>query len=494
MATMNRRHFLKNSVSTLCATAALGAIPKAVFAGDKTLLDADAVKQAEMVRSGEVSARYLAEEAIARIKRLNPSINAVITPMFEAALDRADHLPTGPFQGVPYLLKDLMDYKGGRTAFGSRMMMGNISADTHVFAAAAEQAGLNIFGKTNTPEFGLLGTTEPLAFGPTANPWNLKYSAGGSSGGAAAAVAAGMVPAAQGSDGGGSVRIPASCCGLFGVKVSRRRNVWPGRLALNGLAVKGHLTRTVRDSAALYAVTEWQGADAALPPVGFVTGPAKKRLKIGLQLANLKGNMPDDDVASAITETAALCRQLGHAVEEVALPFDTKLFSRYFTAMWSRVPAGLVDKAGAAAPEVLEPWTLYLADYFKNTGADDFKPALAFMESVQTEMETLFGQYDVILSPVLTSSPLPLGQHAPTKPGDYLMEDVMNYVGYTPLYNGSGQPAMSVPLNWNEKGLPIGSHFGARLGGERTLFELAYELEQAKPWKHKWAPNSAYYT
>ena len=489
----NRRKFLSKVSATALATTIAPALYANTTLPTQKALTQDAVSQAAMVRNGETSPGKLAKEAIARIKKLNPAINAVITPLFDQALARAEQLPAGPFMGVPYLLKDLIDFKGERTTFGSRMMMENISKKSHAFTEAIEQAGLNILGKTNTPEFGLIDTTEPLAFGATKNPWNLSYSTGGSSGGAAAAVASGMVQIAQGSDGGGSVRMPASNCGIFGMKVTRKRNVWNGRIGLSGMAVKGHLSRTVRDSVALNAVTEWKGENAPYTPVSTVMGPSKRRLKIGLHLVNSNGNMPADDVAQATENTATLCRELGHTVTPVALPVDMKAFNKYFMAIWSRVPAGIVQSAGSAAPEVLEPWTLFLADYHARIGAADFEKALPFMDHAQAEMEKLFSSCDVILSPVLSNAPLPIGAHASGLPGKALMADVMNNVGYTPLYNGTGQPAMSVPLNWNDRGLPIGSQFSARLGGERTLFALAYELEQAKPWKHKWAPHSAFH-
>jgi len=490
---MNRRFFLKGSAATIAVSSTFPVFAEKSKAFDTKSLQMDAVTQAQMLQAGELSAFDLAQDAITRIKRLNPIVNAVITPLFDEALERSRDLPIGPFQGVPYLLKDLIDFKGARTAYGSRMLKNNISDASHVFTQAVERAGLNILGKTNTPEFGLLATTEPLVFGPTANPWSLKHSAGGSSGGAAAAVASGMVAIAQGSDGGGSLRMPASCCGIFSLKPSRMRNVYRGRPALNGLAVKGHMSRTVRDSAALHAVTEWQGHDAPFAPIGAVKGPATRRLKIGMHMMNLKGNMPDGDVEHAIRATGQLCQDLGHTVEEMSLPIDGDLFNRYFLTLWSRVPAGLVDKAGSAAEQVLEPWTRYLAEYHKKRGAADFEDALQYMQLAEREMEKLFGVYDVVLSPVLSAAPVSLGKHSPDVSGDFLVEDVMNYVGYTPLYNGTGQPAMSVPLSWNSEGLPIGSHFAARLGDEQTLFELAYELEAAKPWKDKWAPHSAFH-
>lgn len=463
-------------------------------------IELDAISQAQLIRNKKVSAEELTQAAIDRIKRLNPSINAVVSTFFDEAIIQAKNgLPSGPFSDVPYLVKDLVDYKGHRTSQGSRMFMNNISESSHVYIDAAQNAGFNILGKTNTPEFGIMPTTEPLAFGPTANPWDLAHSPGGSSGGAAAAVASGMVPIAQGSDGGGSIRIPASCCGLFGLKVSRRRNVWPGKLAVRGFDVKGHLSRTVRDTAVALAATEWQGDNAHFSPVGVVKGPSAKRLKIGLVMESMTGQLPDADVKEATFSTASLCQKLGHHIEEVTLPFDQEKFTDAFMLVMSEGVGNFVNymtQKMNRKPNVqeLEPWTLYLADYYeKHGGAVAVERAANYCHEITEQMEVLFKNYDVLLSPVLTKIPIRTGEQSPIITGDKLKQAGLDYIGYTPLYNATGQPAMSVPLNWNSQGLPVGSQFATKLGGEQTLLALAYELEQARPWKDKWAPNSAFY-
>lgn len=500
-----RRDALKLGLGTVASLAfsksyAVGfsSVKKRKFSDEFITLDA--VSQALLIRNKKVSAEELTRSAINRIERLNPSINAVISTFYDEAISHAQKgLPNGPFSGVPYLIKDLVDYKSHRTTQGSRMFMGNLSESSHVYIDAAQNAGFNILGKTNTPEFGIMPTTEPLAFGPTANPWNLACSPGGSSGGAAAAVASGMVPIAQGSDGGGSIRIPASCCGLFGLKVSRRRNVWPGKLSVRGFDVKGHLSRTVRDTAVALAATEWQGDNAHFPPVGVVKSSATKRLKIGLVMESMTGQSPDDDVKEATLSTAYLCQKLGHHVEDVNLPFDQEKFTDAFLLVMSEGVGNFVNymtqKMGRKPnAQELEPWTLYLADYYNNYGGSAaVENAAKYCHEITEQMEVLFKSYDVLLSPVLTKSPIKTGEQSPIITGDKLKQAGLDYIGYTPLYNATGQPAMSVPLNWNSQGLPIGSQFATKLGGEQTLLALAYELEQARPWKNKWAPNSAFY-
>jgi len=251
----------------------------------------DSVAQAALVKKGEVSTVELAQAAITRIKLLNEKLNAVITPIFEPGLEQARNgLPSGPFTGVPYLFKDLMDYKGYRTAYGSRATINHISDQTHPFGVRALEAGLNVLGKTNTPELGLLASTEPLAFGPSRNPWDLSRSTGGSSGGSAAAVAGGMVASAQGSDGGGSLRVPSSCCGTFALKPSRGRMVDNKPVEPWHISVKGHITRT-----------------AHYPAIGVVKNPLNRKLKVGLIMKGINGQKPAADVEAEILRTAKLC-------------------------------------------------------------------------------------------------------------------------------------------------------------------------------------------
>ncbi len=457
----------------------------------------DSIAQAALVREGEVSPLELAQAAIRRIELLNDKLNAVITPIFEPALERAQNgLPSGPFTGVPYLFKDLMDYQGHRTAYGSRATINHISDHTHIFGTRVLEAGVNILGKTNTPELGLLGTTEPLAFGPTRNPWDLSRSSGGSSGGAAAAVASGMVPSAQGSDGGGSLRVPSSCCGLFALKVSRGREISPEPLEPWRLDVKGHITRSVRDSAALYALTERQGTGAHFPPVGFVKRALDRKLKIGLVMTGINGRKPSPEVEAEILATAKLCESLGHEVVEADFPLEGERLKDAFIAIWSSFATGFKSslEAQTGAPvgeDVLEPWTLYMDEYFQKHGKAHLEAATSYFAELGDDMEKMTQQYDVLLSPVLSTAAPKLGEQGPLVEGDQLLQDALDYVNYTPVYNISGQPAMSVPLGWTASGLPVGSQFASGRGNEKILFKLAYQLEEARSWHERWAPCSA---
>ncbi|MFW6027806.1 MAG: amidase family protein, partial [bacterium] len=326
---------------------------------------------------------------------------------------------------------------------------------------------------------------------------DLDRSPGGSSGGAAAAVAAGLVPFAHATDGGGSIRIPASCCGLFGLKPGRGRTVSDGRPPQKVPLSVGHcVSRSVRDSARLLDVTERKGADAVLPPVGFVEGPSKRRLKIALSLQASESVILHPEVKAATESAAALCGELGHEVVEAALPVDPDEFGYHFFVNWTAAAAGIARgyrEAAGKAPDdtVLEPFTLGLAEWFARQPSDAYEKAVAYLNGTWDRIAPFFEEYDVTLTPVLAKPPVPIGQQAPTVDFDTAYERIMSYVGFTPIQNAAGTPAMSVPLAWSAGGLPIGAHFSAARGAERTLLELAYELEQARPWSDKWPPHGA---
>ncbi len=494
---LTRRQALK--LSSTIGIAAL--LPRSVWALSDQPVDEfytlDSVALAALVKKGEVTPLELAQAAIKRIEALNGKINAVVTPIFEPALEQARNgLPSGPFTGVPYLFKDLMDYKGYRTTFGSRATINHISDETHPFGLRTLEAGLNVLGKTNTPELGLLATTESLALGPCRNPWDLSRSTGGSSGGAAAAVAAGMVSSAQGSDGGGSLRVPSSCCGIFALKPSRGRMVDNKPVEPWHISVKGHITRTVRDSAALFTLTEEQGSDAHYPAIGFIENPLGRKLKVGLVMRGINGQKPSPDVEAEILRTAKLCESLGHEVVEAEFPIDGDRLKDAFLAVWSsyaaEFKAGLEKQMGKpAGGDLLEPWTLYMDEHFQQHGRTHMDDAKTYLAQITSNLDGMMAEYDLLLSPVLATAAPKLGPQGPLVPGDQLKQNAFNYVNYTPVYNISGQPAMSVPLGWNAQGLPIGSQFAARQGNERLLFELAYQLEEARSWHQRWAPHSA---
>jgi amidase len=458
----------------------------------------DATAQAELVRRREVVPLELVDAAIARIERLNPAINAVITPLFEQARATAKgQLPDGPFRGVPFLLKDLLAlYAGAPLHAGSASMLGFVPDHDSELVARLKRAGLIILGKTNTPEFGLLPTTEPRLFGPTRNPWDTGRTPGGSSGGSAAAVAAGMVAMAHGNDGGGSIRIPASCCGVFGLKPTRARNpLGPdfGDL-MNGLPAEHALTRSVRDSAALLDATS--GPDVGDPywappparPFLQEVGADPGRLRIAFSTASLTGAPVHVDCVRAVHDAAHLCSELGHEVVEAAPAIDGEKFSRAFLMVWSvgcarGMEGNAIVTGRKPKQEEFEELTWALAEQGRVVTATTYLLTVTFLQSVARQVARFLTRHDVWLTPTLAEPPLPLGSFD-ARPGDplYGLRRAVAFVPYTPICNVTGQPAMSMPLYWNADGLPVGTHFMARFGDEATLFRLASQLESACPW------------
>ncbi|TVS19008.1 MAG: amidase [Gammaproteobacteria bacterium] len=480
---------------TLTAAAALPTLRATpVHAANDAFARLDATAQAALVRNGDVSAVELVDAAISRIEALDGTLNAVTTELFERAREQArGPLPEGPFTGVPYLIKDLHDLAGTRNTMGARLFADNVSTADEPYVTRTLDSGVVVVGKSNTPEFGLLGTTESLLLGACRNPWNPAYTPGGSSGGAAAAVAAGMVPFAHATDGGGSIRIPAACCGLFGLKPSRGR-LDAGRRPDIDISVQHCVSRSVRDSATLFAAAEYVGADADLPPVGRVERPSECRLRIALDTSNLFGEAPHPDVEIALQHAAKLCADLGHQVEETGPNIDGAAFVHHFISVWASFPAEPIAAAkaqGLEREDVLEPWTLALAQEFERRGPDALPAAARNFDAMARVLDAFFQRYDVLLTPVLKAPPVRIGAQAPTMDYDSLYAAVTDWVSYTPLHNATGTPAMSVPLGWSRDGLPIGVQFAAAHGAERTLFELAYELEAAAPWSDRWPDLAA---
>ncbi len=460
-------------------------------AATRHLVDLDGLGQTRLVKQGDISVGELVSAAINRVERLNPLVNAVLSANYEMAMKTARALDanrqTRVFEGLPFLIKDLTDVAGFETRNGSRMFRGNVAADSHVFVKALEKAGVVIIGKTTTPELGLIGTTEPLVSGLTRNPWSLDHSPGGSSGGAAAAVASGMLPVASGSDGGGSIRIPASQCGLFGLKPTMGVPVGSADTLPGGISVKGVLSRSVRDSAAMLPVYARPGS------ADLVTDPVDRALTIGLIVDDHFGRPPHPDVAASVEATAALLTDLGHNVEPARFRFSGEEMMDHFMSFWTREPVRLRAEAIARDLEpdaVLEPWTLGLAQLGAGRGDEEIQAAIRYLTALGNE-ESLFGRFDMLLSPVLSGPPIRIGEQSPLLPFEPLYEDVLGYVSYTPVANVTGVPGMSVPLFWNDAGLPIGSQFLARRGEDELLLQLAYQLEQARPWAGRWAPCSA---
>lgn len=487
---LTRRDLIGRALALAAASALPWVRPAPAHAADP-FAALDATAQAELLRRGEVDAVELLEAAIRRIEMLDGPINAVTTRLFEQAREQARApLVEGPFTGVPYLIKDLHDLAGTPNSFGSRLFSGQVSEVSDPYVERTLATGVIVLGKSNTPEFGLLGTTESLALGICRNPWNLDYTPGGSSGGAAAAVAAGLVPFAHATDGGGSIRIPAACCGLFGLKPSRGR-LGPSEVDAIDISVHHCVSHSVRDSARLFAATEYRGEDALLPPVGPVTRPSERRLRIALHTGNLFGEAPHPDVEVALQNAARLCSELGHHVEQASPNIDGPAFVHHFITAWASFPSqplAVAEAAGLDPTTVLEPWTLQLAAEFARRGPEALAAAQESFEAMERVFAAFFRRYDVLLTPVLKAPPVRIGEQAPTLDYDELYRRVTDWVSYTPLHNAAGTPAMSVPLAMSRDGLPIGVQFAAARGAERTLFELAYELEAAAPWAGRRPP------
>jgi amidase len=485
------RRAILGAGAALAGAAVSGCETTAAGAPSDALGDSDATGVAARIRGGEITASEALEAAIARVERVNPQLNFMASKCYEYGRDRAKQTLTGPFAGVPTLIKDLQDVKGLPTGYGSRAFAHNVATEQAPYMDAVLASGVVPFGKSTTPEFGLTATTESEATGATHNPWDLTRSSGGSSGGSAAAVAARAVPIASASDGGGSVRIPASCCGLFGLKVSRARHLPIDVESGLQISVPGCESRSVRDTAAWLAATEQTGASAAYPPVGLVTGANRQRLRIALAIKDLRGHDPDPEVRAAIEDVAQLCRSLGHEVTEASPQIDGEQFIQDFILLWAAGAAEvvqLVQRNAGNTPldQLLERLTLDLAQHYASQGEAKLGEAIGRLRGVEAAYAQFFaGDHDVMLTPVLASPPVALGQIAPSLGMEVGFARVLDYVTYTPLQNVSGGPAMSVPLSWSHGGLPIGSHFSSAKGEERKLLELAYELEHARPWAQR---------
>jgi amidase/6-aminohexanoate-cyclic-dimer hydrolase len=464
----------------------------------------DGLGLAELVAKGDVEPRELLEAAIARLEAVNTKVNCIAAKLYELGRQQiAEGLPKGPFTGVPFLLKDLsVALAGTVTAAGSRFFQDDMAAIDSTAVARYKRAGLVIFGKTTTPELGLTGTTESVPHGLTRNPWNLELTVGGSSGGAGAAVATGIVPIANASDGAGSIRTPASCCGVFGLKPSRARvPLGPLRLeGWNGLGTVHAVSRSVRDNAALLDASA--GPDigdpyAAPPPARSYlqeVGADPGKLRIALMLKPTSGSAVSADCLAAAREAAKLCESLGHVVEEAQPPIDHAAINAGMLATLGVSTAQQLDaraaRAGRAVGEAdVEPVTWYFYQEGKKASGLAYANARAAFDQAGRAMAEFQQVYDVILSPTLAKPPVKLGllSLSPANFDDYVRE-VSAFGPFTALANICGQPAMSVPLHWSADGLPIGVMFAGRAGDEATLFRLAGQLETAQPWFNRRPP------
>ena len=479
----------------------------------------DGTALAGLLRSGEVTAWELIDVAIRRLELVNPLVNAVVYRMDdEARAAVAGSPPSGVFAGVPYLAKDLQShYAGHPTSLGSRLMADHVrGADTEL-VRRVRATGVSVLGKTNAPEFGLLPYTEPELWGPCRNPWALDRTPGGSSGGSAAAVASGIVPIAGGGDGAGSIRIPASCCGLFGLKPTRGR-VPPGPARgepWQGAAIEHVLTRSVRDSAAMLDATHGPEPGApyriAPPPRPFSREPEEDpgRLRIAWTTEPMLGSAVHADCAEAVAEAVALLEGLGHEVAERSPRVDGPAFARAFLRMMAaEVGADLVELQRVLGRKPrrgqLEPLTWALALVSGAISARELADSLRVLEACGMAAGRFFTDWDILVTPTLAEPPPQLGALPPSRMErlqlrllgligsgrliklagliDEMAEGAFDFTPWTPVFNFSGQPAMSVPLHWNAEGLPIGVHFVARVGDEATLLRLAGQLERARPW------------
>jgi amidase len=465
----------------------------------------DAVGLADLVRKKQVSAGELLDEAIARTTKVDPQINAVVVKHYDYAKKQLDKgLPDGPFTGVPFLLKDLDLLQGTVTTFGASVYRNNVADHNGTLAQRFLNAGVAIFGKSSSPELGLMPTTESRLFGPTRNPWNVAHSSGGSSGGAAAAVAARILPMAHASDGGGSIRIPASASGVFGLKPTRARNpLGPDRGEGWGGFSCGHVVSiSVRDSAVMMdaihgpETTSLYVAPAPERPFAQEVGRDPGRLRIAFTDRSPYGDAIDPEIAAAVRDVAAMLDKLGHHVEERApkLPADP---AAVIAVIVGSNTALSVRKAEAAfgrqmTGDDFETLTMAMSHNAQKTSATDYVAAQLDAFRIARALAEFFATCDVFLCPTLCAAPVKIGElDAMSNDLSQIAPNLRRYMPGTSMFNMSGQPAMSVPLAWNTAGLPLGMMFSARFGDEATLFRLAGQLEQARPWRDKLPPVCA---
>ncbi len=465
----------------------------------------DATAQADLVRRKKISADELVEYAITRIEQLNPALNAVVTRLYEQARAAVGRVNAhAPLAGVPLILKDLLaECAGTPLSEGSRFLGDYVSTHDSELVRRFHQAGLIVIAKSNTPEFALMPTTEPSRFGATRNPWDTRLSTGGSSGGSAAAVASGMVAIGHANDGGGSIRVPASCCGVVGLKPTRGRNSLApdyGDVA-SGLLCEHVHTRSVRDTAAVLDATAgptlgdpyWPA-----PPERLYTDEVERepgRLRIALSTRPLTGVSAHDHCIAAGESVARLCESLGHEVFEAAPEVDSERLFKAFGIRWIGFLTWAVKdwarRLGREPSEdLLEPatWRMY-ANGLRQTSAD-YLLAVQDLQRISRDVAGFFEHIDVWLTPTLAQPPVPLGyfDYTPDRRATHL-ERLGEYTGFTLIANTTGQPAISLPLHWTDSGLPIGVQFTGRYGDEATLLRLAGQLERAQPWAGRRPPD-----
>lgn len=463
----------------------------------------DGLGLAELVKSRQVTPEELVEISTDLIERVNPQLNAIVSILKEQALNEIQRgISNGPFEGVPFLIKELVLHAEGIPfSMGSRLAEGAVLPLDSELMSRFRNAGLVTVGTTTTTEFGYNAATESILYGPTVSPWNQEHSPGGSSGGSAAAVAAGITPLAHANDGGGSIRIPASCSGLVGLKPTRGR-IPTGPLhgePLNGIAIEFGLTRTVRDTAALLD-------SVCGPDVGsytFLQQPscsylqsiekAPKPLKIAWTSQAASGVQVDEEVIKALHETVELCKQLGHVVIEDAPSYEVEPLGVATLRIWTANMYHMIESAARMSnrkpsEELIEAaiWKTYL--YGKELTANDLLEALDINNEVSRNVGHFFTDYDVFLSPTLATPPAKIGMlnaNNSSINAEEWFQQIFTYAPFTSLFNTTGQPAISLPLGMNSNGLPIGMQFTGKFADETTILQLAKQLEDARPWKER---------
>jgi amidase len=464
------------------------------------LMFKSAVEQAELVRGGGASARELVEASLAAIDRLNEELNAVVTRCDERALAEADAVQTGddrPLAGVPVLIKDLGALtEGVRSTMGMRALFDWVPEFDSATVRRLRAAGAIVVGKTNLPELGILPVSEPLRFGPARNPWDTSRTPGGSSGGSGAGVAAGITAIAHGNDGGGSIRIPASCCGLVGLKPSRGRVSWGPHLAelASGYATDGVLTRTVRDTAlGLDLLAGYETGDpywAPDPSAPFRQAVEREpgKLRVAFVVDSPNGVPVDPDCVAATRRAAELLTSLGHEVNEVSIEGDEGYVTNFVTVWiagtanevetWSRLSGQELDI------ELLEPLTRQMYDMSLQMSATDYLRSLDWLYDYSRQLIAMWDGIDVLLTPTLAKPPIEIGALEP-KEGEQPLQMLMNsaeWVPFTPVWNVTGQPAISLPLHETDGGLPVGIQLVGPPAGEELLLSLSAQIEAAAPW------------
>jgi len=463
----------------------------------------DGVGLAELVRQKEVTPKELKMVALEGIAKVNPQLNAIVSILSEKADEQIEvGLPDGPFRGVPFLIKEIILHaEGVPFSMGSRLAKGAVFPYDTELMARFRKAGLVTVGTTTTPEFGYNATTESVLHGPTHNPWNLRHSPGGSSGGSGAAVAAGVVPFAHANDGGGSIRIPASCNGLVGLKPTRGRVPTGPDYSepLNGLGIEFAVTRTVRDAAALLDAVA--GPDTgcyawAEPPkrpfFDEITQPPR-RLRIAWTSKPPSGASVDQECLDSLHATVRLCEELGHELVEASPIIDSEQHMLATLRIWAANVTSWVDGIAQATGQTpseanVEAANLSTYRYGRTITATELLEALATQNIVSRAVGSFFTEYDVLLSPTTARPPLPLEElnaNAKGLSAKEWTEQIFTYAPFTNLFNTTGQPAISLPLGWSKGGLPIGMQFAGRYADEATLLQLASQLEYACPWKER---------